>query len=89
LRFPRIKPSDIDSIDMTQMTLTEGDLKKVDDLLKRPYITADLQRELNIFKERQLKAEIEAMYFYSIEYLINDFIPRKIRRVLNPFFNPS
>lgn len=86
MHFLRIKPSDIDSIDITTITMTEGDLKKVDELLKRPYITLDLHRELNVFKERQMKAEIEAIYFYSIEYLINDFIPRKIRRAVVPFF---
>lgn len=86
MHFLRIKPSDIDSIDITTITMTEGDLKKVDELLKRPYITPDLHRELNVFKERQMKAEIEAIYFYSIEYLINDFIPRKIRRAVVPFF---
>lgn len=59
--------------------LTEADLKKVDELLERPYTNWMMRRELNCFKTRRLKAEIESIYHFSIDYLINDYIPRKIR----------
>lgn len=77
----RIHPSDIENLDVPNVELTEADLKKVDELLERPYVNPLLRRELNCFKARRFKAEIENIYHYSIDYLINDYIPRKIRQV--------
>lgn len=82
--FIRFHPSDIDSMDVVHVDLTPADLKKVDELLQRPYVNDLMRRELNCFEARQLKAEIEGIYHYSIENLINDYIPRKIRLIEMP-----
>lgn len=80
----RIYPSDIESLDVTNVELTAADLKKVDELLQRPYLNAQLKRELKCFQARRSKAEIESVYHFSIDYLINDYIPRKIRLLPMP-----
>lgn len=65
--------------------MTEADVKKVNELLKRPYINnLQLRRELNYFLNRRLKCEIENVYTYIIEHFINDYIPRKIRLIEMP-----
>lgn len=69
---------------MTYVDLKPGDLKKVDELLERPYVNRTMRRELNCLKERRIKAEIEGIYRLSVDYLINDYIPRKIRYVEGP-----
>lgn len=84
-----IHPSDIDALDVTHVNLTPGDLKMVDEMLERPYVDAILRRELNNFKTRQLKAEIESIYHFSINYLIDDYIPRKIRAIATPIMQLS
>lgn len=82
--FIRIHPSDIESLDVTHVDLTPADLKKVDELLQRPYVNEQMRRELNCFKARRSKAEIEGIYHYSIENLIKDYIPKKIRLIEMP-----
>jgi DNA topoisomerase VI subunit A len=74
-----IHPSDIEALDIPHTEMTTADFKKVDELLKRPYINDHLKRELNYFKTNNAKAEIENIYTYSMNYLVNDYIPRKIR----------
>lgn len=80
----RIHPTDIESLDLINIELTAADVKKVDELLQRPYVNDLLRRELRCFKTRRLKAEIENVYHYSIDFLINEFIPRKIRLIEMP-----
>jgi DNA topoisomerase VI subunit A len=73
-------------LDVTKVDLTEADLKKVDEMLERPYTedNEQLQRELEHFKARKFKAEIESVYHFSTDFLINDYIPRKIRLIEMP-----
>lgn len=77
-------PSDLVREDALTIDLTEKDLKKIEELLERPYIDALLKRELNHFKTSLKKAEIESLYNFSINNLINDYIPRKIRSLETP-----
>lgn len=66
------------------LDLTEKDLKKIDELLERPYMNAMLKRELNCLRTSLKKAEIESLYNFSINNLISDYIPRKIRSLETP-----
>jgi DNA topoisomerase VI subunit A len=69
---------------VAEIDMTEADLKKVDELLLRPYVDRKIRQELNIFKRLKLKAEIESLYHFSTDFLVNDFIPRKIRELEMP-----
>lgn len=80
----RIHPTDIESLDLNNIELTSADAKKVEELLQRPYVNDLLRRELTCFKTRRLKAEIENIYHYSIDFLIDEYIPRKIRLIGMP-----
>lgn len=84
IKWIGIHPSDIDSLDIIHVDLTEADLKKVDELMKRPYMNPFLKSQLKCLKYRRLKAEIESFYLYSIDFLINEYIPRKIRTIELP-----
>lgn len=59
-------------------------MKKVDELLARPYINDHLKTELEHLKFRGLKAEIESIYHFSVDYLVNDYIPQKIAAIQGP-----
>lgn len=80
----RVYPSDIEPLDIAHTKLTAAELKKVNELLKRPYLNTKLLLELNNLKERKLKAEIEGLYEQSAEYFIKDFIPSKISGAGDP-----
>ncbi|CAO1378646.1 unnamed protein product [Diamesa serratosioi] len=74
-----ILPSEIDSLDITTIPMSKRDEKKATDMMKRPYMNSRLQSELQILLNRNVKAEIEGIYHFSINYLINEYIPNKIR----------
>lgn len=84
LWYNRIHPTDIEKLDITRVELTDADRKKIDELLARPYMNKHLENELNYMKKRGLKAEIESIYHFSIDYLIHDYIPQKIASISNP-----
>jgi DNA topoisomerase VI subunit A len=71
-------------MDVVQTQLTPADLKKVDELLQRPYVNQQLSSELNTFKTIKFKAEIESILHFSIDYLVLDYIPRKIMSIAMP-----
>ncbi|CAO1408922.1 unnamed protein product [Diamesa hyperborea] len=74
-----ILPSEIDRLDITTIAMTKRDEKKATEMLKRPYINPVLKSELQILLNRQVKAEIEGIYHFSINYMINEYLPNKIR----------
>ncbi|KAG5685014.1 hypothetical protein PVAND_014217 [Polypedilum vanderplanki] len=76
-----IHPSDIETLNIVYNDMTAADLKKVNDLMQRPYMNPQLERELVHMKNRKQKAEIESIYDYSVDYLIQDYIPRKISTI--------
>ena len=59
-------------------------MKKVDEMLERPYIDRQIMRELSYLKTMPFKAEIESLYHFSTDFLINDYIPKKIRLIEMP-----
>ncbi|CAO1395302.1 unnamed protein product [Diamesa tonsa] len=74
-----ILPSEIDRLDITTIAMTKRDEKKATEMLKRPYMNPVLKSELQILLNRQVKAEIEGIYHFSINYMINEYLPNKIR----------
>lgn len=83
--FYSLYPSDIEPIGVPHAKLTAAELKKVDDLLDRPYMTPKLLQELHCFKKRKIKAEIEGLYETTTDYFIRDFIPTKILGIPQAF----
>lgn len=69
------------------MNLTAAELKKVDELLDRPYLTPKLLQELHCFKTLKLKAEIEGLYETSTDYFIRDYLSTKILGIPQPFID--
>lgn len=80
----RIHPTDIEKLDITRTELTDADLKKINELMKRPYMNENVKKELEHLKTRGLKAEIESIYHFSIDFLVHDYIPGKIAMIANP-----
>lgn len=74
-----LKPSVANDLKVVSQQLTPDDLKKVNELIKRRYITPNIKAELQIFEYAKNKAEIEALYEFSPTYLVREFIPTTIK----------
>ena len=74
-----IHPSEISTLNLPAMELTERDVKKIDELLKRPYINQFIMKELKMMKLINLKAEIESLCDISANYLIDNYLPNKMK----------
>ncbi|XP_059617239.1 meiotic recombination protein W68 [Phlebotomus argentipes] len=88
LAVPHIKwigvhPSDLVTLNIPKQRLTSEDRKKIRDIMKRFYLTASVKEELKILDENGLKAEIEGLYEFSNNYIIDEYITNKIKNNLN------
>lgn len=78
LRWIGLHPSEISSISMTTMSLTNYDNKKITDILCRTDISSSVRQELHTLQTVQRKAEIESI----IDFLFPYYIKTKINRNL-------
>ncbi|XP_037948707.1 meiotic recombination protein W68 [Teleopsis dalmanni] len=77
-----IHPSEINVMPVSQSALSMRDRKKINDLLKRNYLSEGVRHELQILHQINSKAEIEGFASNAMDFLINDYIPNKIIRNL-------
>lgn len=77
IRYLGLMPSDLEHMCCMVQNATPEDLKKVDELLERPYVVGQLREELFWLKTRKKKAEIECLYEQSLNYIINTYIPNQ------------
>lgn len=78
IKWIGVKPSDISVFDIPSMALTDEDLKRVDELSQRCYLTNDIRMELERFQRDKKKAEIEALYMFSPTHLVDQYLPTMI-----------
>ena len=71
VRWIGIFPTEIQSLDVPSIPLTVMDKRKIKSLLKRPYMTSSFENELKALENGQVKAEIEGVSSFSINYLIH------------------
>ncbi|RWR99797.1 meiotic recombination protein SPO11-like isoform X4, partial [Dinothrombium tinctorium] len=82
IRWLGVHPTDLNGHIISKTTImSDADIKKIQDLLNRPYIKSNpiwreqVQHLLNL----KAKAEIQILTNYSSQYLINEYIPNKIK----------
>lgn len=88
LAVPTIKwigvyPSEIEALNLVQLPLSGGDNKKINDMLRRRYLSEEVEHQLGVARERGLKAEIEGLYALSDNYLIDVYLSNKIKTHLS------
>ncbi|XP_074141165.1 meiotic recombination protein SPO11 [Sminthopsis crassicaudata] len=84
IRWLGLLPSDIERLNIprgTLIPLTKRDQRKLDSILKRPYITCQpfWKKEMEIMAELKMKAEIQALTFISSDYLSRVYLPNKLQ----------
>lgn len=73
-----IRPTDIAEFEIPSLPLTDEDIKKIDEMLERPYITEELRLQLTQMRKDKIKAEIEALSTFSSTYLVDQYLPSTI-----------
>ncbi|XP_063701627.1 meiotic recombination protein SPO11 [Culicoides brevitarsis] len=73
-----LRPSDIVELQIPSLSLTYEDIKKLDEMLERPYITEDLRSQLTEMRKTKKKAEIEALSTFSSTFLLDQYLPSAI-----------
>uniref|UniRef100_A0A8C2LS95 DNA topoisomerase (ATP-hydrolyzing) n=1 Tax=Cricetulus griseus TaxID=10029 RepID=A0A8C2LS95_CRIGR len=84
IRWLGLLPSDIQRLNIPKdslIPLTKHDQRKLDSILKRPYITYQplWRKELEMMADSKMKAEIQALTFLSADYLSRVYLPNKLR----------
>ncbi|XP_055914986.1 meiotic recombination protein W68 [Eupeodes corollae] len=82
IRWIGIQPSEIETLAIPTMAQTRKDKIKINELLQRTYISAEIRNELEMLQRLERKAEIEAVAGFSANFLVYDYIPNKIERNL-------
>lgn len=78
IRWLGVLPSDIRKFGIQSNALTAEDIRKLDNILNRPFINDHVHRELLIMKRASVKAEIEGISNSSSSYLIDVYLRNKI-----------
>ncbi|XP_065062412.1 meiotic recombination protein SPO11-like, partial [Rhopilema esculentum] len=84
IRWLGVLPSDIERMGIPSEVLintTDSDLKKMSDLLKRPYIQSnrEISNQIERMMDQKLKAEIECLEAVSTTFATDIYLPSKIR----------
>lgn len=77
-----VYPSDIRKLSLPSTATTTRDLSKLNELIKRPYVTEEIYREILIMQRYKQKAEIEAMSSISQFYLIDSYLSSRVNKKL-------
>ncbi|XP_057337715.1 meiotic recombination protein SPO11 [Microplitis mediator] len=82
IKWIGIYPTEIPTFFLKKLPLTDSDLKKLDALEKRTYLTDNERNELTLMKQGKVEMEaIATNNVISMDYLTSVYIPMKIRRL--------
>lgn len=77
-----VTATDIETYRLPYVRLTDEDIKRAYELKNDPrYRDERFQRELDVFLKRQKKAELEAFAKYSLDYIVDKYLPDKLREL--------
>ncbi|MFH0973406.1 MAG: LAGLIDADG family homing endonuclease, partial [Candidatus Micrarchaeota archaeon] len=82
LKFLGMSISDIEHYDLRAVTIKakEVDIKRAQELLEYDWFkTKEWQRELKMFLEKKMKAEIQALSSKNLQYISKTYLPEKIK----------
>ncbi|XP_017468257.1 PREDICTED: meiotic recombination protein W68 [Rhagoletis zephyria] len=82
MRWLGIHPSELNMFNFSSAALSDKDNNKLEKMLAYNYLIPSLHAELQILQILQRKAHIDDLNDISQNFLINDYIPNKIKRNL-------
>ncbi|MBI2445589.1 DNA topoisomerase IV subunit A [Candidatus Micrarchaeota archaeon] len=82
MKFLGMSTSDIEHYDLSSVTIKakEVDIKRAQEMKAYDWFkTKEWQREINLFLEKKLKAEIQALSSKNLQYISKTYLPEKIK----------
>jgi len=82
MKFLGMSTSDIEHYDLSAVTIKakEVDIKRAQEMKAYDWFkTKEWQREINLFLEKKLKAEIQALSSKNLQYISKEYLPDKIK----------
>jgi len=77
-----VTASDIESYRLPYVKLKDEDVKRAHELKIDPrYKDQRFQKELDVFIKKQKKAELEAFAKYSLDYIVEKYLPDKLKEI--------
>lgn len=76
-------PSEMRSLRLQTIPLSQCDNDRLKSLIKRPYISESLFLEMSVLQNDQCKAELEALSVNEPTFLINNYLQNKLKNILN------
>lgn len=77
-----VTATDIETYRLPYVRLTDEDIKRAYELKNDPrYRDERFQRELDVFLKKQKKAELEAFAKYSLDYIVDKYLPDKLKEL--------
>uniref|UniRef100_A0A182R0Z0 DNA topoisomerase (ATP-hydrolyzing) n=1 Tax=Anopheles farauti TaxID=69004 RepID=A0A182R0Z0_9DIPT len=82
MRWIGLFPSDIELLGLQGVPLCENELKRIEQMIKRPYTEGHIQRELLLLRQLATKAEIESLYNIASDFIITVYLKSKLKEYL-------
>ncbi len=82
MKFLGMSTSDIEHYDLSSVTIKakEVDIKRAQEMKAYDWFKSkEWQREINLFLEKKLKAEIQALSSKNLQYISKEYLPEKIK----------
>uniref|UniRef100_A0A182SYD8 DNA topoisomerase (ATP-hydrolyzing) n=1 Tax=Anopheles maculatus TaxID=74869 RepID=A0A182SYD8_9DIPT len=82
MRWIGLFPSDIELLGLQGVPLRERELKRIEQMIKRPYTEGHIQRELLLLCQLATKAEIESLYNIASDFITTVYLKSKFKECL-------
>ncbi|KAG4073105.1 hypothetical protein HA402_009524 [Bradysia odoriphaga] len=79
IRWIGVFPSEIKKFNLLSLPMTPQDVNRLDSLMKRPYMSTKIYKELLVLKRTQKKSEVEALLSSTVVDCIHSHLLHKIQ----------
>lgn len=83
MRWIGLFPSDIELLGLQGVPLREGELKRIEQMTKRPYTEGHIQRELLLLRQLATKVEIESLYNIASDFITTVYLKGKLKECIS------
>lgn len=78
VRWIGVYPSEIRKFNLLSLPLTKEDVNRLENLVKRPYLTTTIYEELLVLQKNLKKSEVEGLISTQIDDWIDSYLLSKI-----------
>uniref|UniRef100_A0A182FBX0 DNA topoisomerase (ATP-hydrolyzing) n=2 Tax=Anopheles albimanus TaxID=7167 RepID=A0A182FBX0_ANOAL len=72
-------PSDIELLGLHSIPLRDGELRKIELMIERPYASGLIKKELLLLRQLAVKTEIESLFHIASDFIITVYLKQKLK----------